>query len=424
MTKTVIIIVEGEILEKPLYFGKSGDLAIIDYFLRKSWRTVVMNANALQGEGISTAFEVKNNDYTENFYACTLNECWNIINEKTPATNSSGLVINIEFKEVALIELSNFLLISRAMPQSITNTFLQNFQKLSSKAGYVPQNLEDITLYKDKTIPYLLQKNNDNIEQLYEVYSTQCKKFKTSIGNGFNSIALNTNIIDISKPFKENHREISKVNGGICIKPFNLFGGIGVKLFKDSNQKQEIQKHLQEINQYFTQYGVNDRRLALVQEAVSYPEFGDIRILFSFGRFLGAFKRIEKHGKIHNTMHGGVIAPVCNSNMEFHHNFEKQYHKPFADVVAFLRLLNEKSSFLRNEFICGYDLLLTQNENVFQFKLTETNIPCPTGFSFLDSSLIASQNEILDLKTIETYFKNNTRTVDITLDCLVQKAGF
>ena len=172
------------------------------------------------------------------------------------------------------------------------------------------------------------------------------------------------------------------------------------------------------------EYGVSEKRLALVQEAVSHPEFGDIRTLFSFGRFLGAFKRIEKQGKIHNTMYGGVIAPVCNRNMEFHHSFEEQHRKPFKDAIALLRLLNEKSTFLRNEFICGYDLLLSHNKNDFQFKLTETNIPCPTGFAFMDASLITSQNVNFNTQTIQNYFTHNKRTVDIILDDLVQKTGF
>ena len=48
--KTVLIIVEAEVLEKPLYFGKSGDFAIIDYFLRHDWNVFLLNANNLQKE--------------------------------------------------------------------------------------------------------------------------------------------------------------------------------------------------------------------------------------------------------------------------------------------------------------------------------------------------------------------------------------
>ncbi|MDA0617102.1 MAG: hypothetical protein O3A66_00075, partial [Proteobacteria bacterium] len=110
------------------------------------------------------------------FYNCISNECKNIVNEKTPATNSENLTVKLQLTEVLLEDITGFLLISRAMPQSITNAFLENFQMLSSKAKYTPQNLKDITLYKDKAIPYLLQENEENMHIFTMFISKNAKR--------------------------------------------------------------------------------------------------------------------------------------------------------------------------------------------------------------------------------------------------------
>jgi hypothetical protein len=423
--KTVLIIVEAEVLEKPLYFGKSGDFAIIDYFLRNNWNVFLLNANNLQKEIIKEieVSEVQNEDYSTTFYESITLECCNIRNGKTPSTGADGLKVNLKVKKTNLSKVKDFLLLSRAMPQSITREFLRNFSNLGQNAFHVPQNMNEIYLYKDKVIPYLLQKNNDNLEMLYSTYSSETKKFVKQNGNIFESLSLNTFIIDLANSFEENYEKIIKINGKFCIKPFNLFGGIGVKIFQDSQNKKEILQHIETIKKEFIKYKVSERYFALVQEAVIFPEFGDVRVLFSYGKFIGAFIKCEPQGYIHNTMYGGIIIPVCNENFIFHQNFEQKYREPFLQTVHSLTSLNEMSSFLRNEFVCGYDLLLTEENKKLQFKLTETNIACPTGFPFLDSSLIVSLcKEEPSIEYIKAYFKNNARAIDIVMNSLVRQA--
>jgi len=281
--------------------------------------------------------------------------------------------------------------------------------------------VNEIYLYKDKVIPYLLQKNNDNLELLYSTYSPATKKFINKNDNIFESLSLNTLIIDLANSFEENYQKIIKMEGKFCIKPFNLFGGVGVKIFQDSKNQTEILKHIETIKQEFIKYKVSERYFALVQEAVILPEFGDVRVLFSYGKFIGAFIKCEPHGYIHNTMYGGIIIPVCNKNFIFHQNFEQKYRELFLQTVQKLTSLNEMSSFLRNEFICGYDLLLTKEKDKLQFKLTETNIACPTGFPFLDSSLIVSYKDELSIEDVREYFNNGARTIDIVMNALVHQ---
>lgn len=420
--KTAVIIVEQDVLEKPLYFGKSGDLAIIDFFLRKDWQVVLINAHDMQKKNFlpTHGFLVQYKDYTETFYQSMINECHNIVQGKTPATNAEGLGIKLSLTDTLLSHYHNFLLLSRAMPQSISGAFLANFNILAQQAQHVAQSMEEIALYKDKAIPYLLQSNEANIKQLYKIYSADCKIFKEHVGEQFKELSLRTTVIDTSLAFEELYGE--NIQGKVCMKPFNLFGGEGVKIFNDVNQKEEMQKHLGKIEAYFDKYNVNEQRLVLVQEAVFHPEFGDVRALFSFGKFLGAFKRFECHGQIHNTMHGGVIIPICNKEMEFYEGFEEQYRKPIQIAIKQLKELNKTSIFLRNEFVCGYDLLLTEGHYELQFKLTETNLPCPTGFAFLDCSLIVTQYASFDINQVKDYFAFNKRTIDVIMENLLDDA--
>lgn len=409
--KTALIIVEEEILEKPIYFGKSGDLSIIDYFLRNNFSVYLINANDLQKNIIdeNKIFLVENNVPPELYYNIMQLECENIINRKTPSTSGEDFIITLKLQEKSLKSVSKYLLISRAMPQSINKIFQKNFEILAQNAVKIPQNMEHIYLYKDKVIPYLLQKNNDNIQNLYKTYLPFEKEFfsKTS------SLALNTNIIDLSNPIGDNLKEIEKIQGKICIKPFNLFGGLGVKIFDNALEKEKIAVHLENIKSIFVQYKVSEKHLVLIQEAVKFPEFGDVRVLISYGKFIGAFKKVEPNNYIHNTMYGGIIEPICNEKFEFHQGFEMKYHKAFHLAINELLEICNQSSFLKNEFICGYDLLLTEEKNIVTFKLTETNIACPTGFPFMDASLLVNKyGNNVTLVNVKEYFKNNKRTIE------------
>ncbi|MFT4967070.1 MAG: hypothetical protein ACI9CD_000065 [Candidatus Deianiraeaceae bacterium] len=406
----VVVIVEEEFIKSSHHFGKSGDLAIVDYFIRQGWQVFLLNANFMKGESIPQSI-YKVVSYNDTFYEAMVQEWENILNKKTPSYSCERLKVNLELHEVSLFNVQNFLLISRVMPQSLTQQFLYNFNTLKKIAKASIQNMEDICLYKDKVIPYLLQKNN--IHNIQTIYSNNVVKFKTDITNDYSSLALATDIINIDQI---SDSDIVNIDEKICIKPFNLFGGIGVKVFNKSN-KETIIQHLRSIRKFFAQYNIVEEKLVLLQEVVQFPEFGDIRVLFSYGKFIGAFKRFEPNAQIHNTMYGGSIIPICRSDFLFDSEFPHKYHQPLLEAIQMLISLNTESRFLMNEFVCGYDLLLTECNGQLQFKLTETNIACPTGFAFLDAAnLFVFYKKKPTLESVKEYFHNNQRTIDIVMN--------
>jgi len=94
----VLIIVEAEVLNKPVYFGKSGDAAIIDYFLRNNWQVCLLDVENMQGiiSSATEIFEVQSGDYSTYFYQSMALECTNILQGKTPATNGDKLKFHMK----------------------------------------------------------------------------------------------------------------------------------------------------------------------------------------------------------------------------------------------------------------------------------------------------------------------------------------
>lgn len=426
--KTAFIILEEGVIHKPSYLGKSGDFCVLDYLLRNNYDTFVCNANDFQIQGLSTfkALHIKKQDYSQNYYHAVLNECHNIRNGKTPGSGISQMMsVLLEYDEISYVDLQKIaqegikpLLISRVMPQSLTGIFLENFSNLAKTMKTI-QNMPEIYLYKDKVIPFLLQKDGGNITDFYSTYNQYVSKFKKEITqNSYVNLAIDSILIDINADFKTNYMKISDfAKWPICIKPFNLFGGIGVGLFTNIN-KEQIKAHLELIRGKFQEFAVIEKQLILIQRAVAKPEFGDIRVIFSHGNFLGAFKRYEAKNRIHNTINGAVIIPICNSKMEFFQTLETKYHSAFASAIKQITTLNSHSDFLKNEFVCGYDLLLDEQNELPQFKMTETNIACPTGFAFLDTSLVYHSIKDINLENIIKYFAENKRIIDSCLSGL------
>jgi hypothetical protein len=411
----VLIILENDVINNSFYLGKSGDFANIDYFLRHNYEVFVCNANDLQNSAQELpVFLVKNYDYTDNYYEAILNECRNITNKKTPAFGmTEEMSIKLEYQGAEFSEIQNgALLFSRAMPQSLTAIFLKNFRTLQTKFQTI-QNMEEIVLYKDKVIPFLLQNNEEYIADFARIYTPDILNFRNQIAkNGYQKLAIDSIVMDLDDDFELNLQKIQQFRKNqICIKPFNLFGGIGVGIFQNI-QKNEIQKHFETIKGKFKEFNVTEKHLVLVQKAVKHPDFGDIRAIFSKGEFLGAFKRYEPKHWIHNTMNGAIIVPVCNKNLEFFSSFESKYHAAFKLAIAMISNLNNCVDFLKNEIFYGCDLLLDETQEGFEFKLTEINIACPTGFAFLDSSLLYNSHIDLNTNNVKEYFEKNGRVID------------
>ena len=75
-----------------------------------------------------------------------------------------------------------------------------------------------------------------------------------------------------------------------------------------------------------------------------------------------------------------------------------------------------ESDFLKKEFICGCDLLLDGNS----FKLTETNIACPTGFAFLEASILyIKHGKELTILELEQHFENNETLISRVISPLI-----
>lgn len=425
MSKTAFVILESDVIHQPFYPGKSGDFAIIDYLLRNNYDTFICDVNDLQVQDLPKlkTLHIKKKDYSQNYHDAILNECRNIINKKTPGFRmDSTMRVSFEYDSISSLDLhSNAknaikpLLISRAMPQSLTKNFLKNFSFLAKNTETI-QNMPEICLYKDKAIPFLLQKDKQNIADFYKIYGKNPAKFKEDVAkNHYTSLAIDSMLIDINDDFNSNYRKISDfAKWPICIKPFNLFGGVGVGIFENIGME-AAKAHLELIRGKFQEFSVTERQLAVVQKTVARPEFGDIRVIFTRGKFRGAFKRYEPKHHIHNTINGAIIVPVCNANMQFFQTFEIKYRNAFTEAIRQITELNSRSAFLQNEFICGYDLLLDEQNNQPQFKLTETNIACPTGFAFLDASIICNNIAELSKQNIVKYFTENKRVIDSCL---------
>lgn len=413
----VLIIVEKDVLNngkcEGLLPSKSGDFAIIGYFLQKNWKVLLLEVSKMQKfEG--NVYEVKSEDFTSQLAQSLLQECENIQNYKKPDFN--GVVIELQVSKINFQECD--LLISRAMPQSLDNIFVKSFNHLQKLAKKTIQNIEEICFYKDKVIPLLLQKNEflDDFWKLHE----KTRFIENFVGE---KISLLTTICNVYEEISVVMQKAQKIGKPFCLKPFNLFGGLGVKVFQDFNQA-EIEDHLKNIDAIFNNYGV-ENKMVLIQEGVQFPDFGDVRVLCSFGRFLGAFKRLEPQGKIHNTMHGGVIRPICDGLDNFHEEFAVELREPLMFAIEKVLQMGHNSGFLKNEFICGYDFLLTKKSGKFCFVLTETNIACPTGFSFLDSARLFIQNgEKLTLKDAKQFIDSGNLSVNFALDEAVLRLGF
>lgn len=412
--KQVLIILENDVLNEGFYLGKSGDFCVVDYFLRHSFEVFTCGVEDVKNnlENLKI-FKVQNQDYANNYYKAIWNECGNMKNQKSPGFGKTNeMCVKLELHESELGEIKNgALLFSRAMPQSLTEKFLVNFKILSNKLQAL-QNMEAIVLLKDKVIPFLLQENKEKIDDLAKVYNDEILKFKNQVKGNYESLVVDSIITDLDENFEKNYEKIEQfAKFEICIKPFNLFGGVGVGIFKKID-KDVVKKHLDKIKEQFVEYGVNERHLVVVQKAVKHPAFGDIRAIFAYGKFIGAFKRWEQKNMIHNTMNGAVILPVCDENFKFSQEFEKQYHNSFIKAIKKIAQLSQDLEFLQNEPFYGCDLLLDEVGGGFQFKLTEINIACPTGLSFLEQSLIFTHFQWHSIAGIKKYYNLNGRIID------------
>ncbi len=401
--QTVIVIIENDVfqqgIDNGLYLGRSGDFAIINHFFEDGYKVIITTPSLLIK---NKKFVIETIQYSTPNVAiqCIFQEYQNIIQNLPP---SSGQIEDLLGK-IIVSPIENIkdisLLISRAMPQSLTDDFLVQFNQLAQISQIVPQNMEDICLYKDKVIPYLLQNNHENVSTLYAEYSPIVAKFRNQLKADYSSIAMNTSIVELVSGVNIDEK-IRAIPLPICIKPFNLFGGIGVGVF---NEYSKAVEHFQKIEEEFAKYQITQTKLVLIQQAVKNPEFGDIRAIFSRGNFLGAFKRYEPINNIHNTINGARIIPVCDETLNFSDTFPKNLHTPFTTAIQTLRSLFHDVEFLKQEFICGCDFLLDGTS----FKLTEINIACPTGFAFLEASLLyIKHGKMLKLTEIEEHFQSN-----------------
>ncbi len=416
-TKTVVVIIENDVLELGVelgfYLGRSGDFTIINHFFEDIYK-VVISTPSLLIDGKFLAVESINFEVQNAAVKCIFQEYQNIVRNLPPSMGENerllGKIIVSPIDEVSDISL----LISRVMPQSLTHEFLAEFNKLAQISQNVPQNMEDICLYKDKVIPYLLQNNEENIAILYATYSPLAEKFCNKLQGNYNSIAMRTSIVDISHltdvaNVAEIDSKLRKMPLPVCVKPFNLFGGIGVGVFDEYSKAVE---HFHKIDEAFTKYQISKQKLVLIQQAVKTPEFGDIRVIFSHGKFLGAFKRYEPIGKIHNTINGARIVPVCDANLNFSDAFELHLQTPFTHAITQLQALFNEIEFLKTEFICGCDFLL----DGISFKLTEINIACPTGLAFLEASLLyIKHGKNLTLLAAQQRFAQNCTLINFAI---------
>jgi len=415
IVKNVVIILEKDVLEQELHIGRSGDLVILKHFFERCCKVFVVTAQSMQINEFGNLESLNLNIIediqckAENIYnKSTYQEYLNILNGNlpsygvTPEMHTRIIIKPCKFNEIGSIDI----LLSRAMPQSLTEQFLLNFQKLKEFAEIAPQNMAEICLYKDKAIPYLLQNNPKNLSLIYEKYSQKLVKFKNEITKVYSSLAIETIIIDATQSHSEIEKVLTKIPLPVCIKPFNLFGGVGVGVFQNYS---DALNHFKKINNEFEKYQINEKRLVLAQKAVKTPEFGDIRAVFSYGKFLGAFKRYEPIGQIHNTINGAMIIPVSDFEFNFANEFEENLRKPFIEAIHLLKSLFLESEFLKSEFICGCDFLLDHT----LFKLTEINIACPTGFVFLEASLLCIKyGRELNIEDLNEYFSTNGHFFD------------
>jgi hypothetical protein len=410
---TVVIIIENDVFKQGihngLYLGRSGDFAIINHFVEIGWNVILTTPSFLSENKFFGIKEIQYSTHNVHIKAI-FQEYQNIINNLPPSFGAKdGLLGKVVVTPIKITEIS--LLISRVMPQSLTNEFLSSFENLATISKNTPQNMQNICLYKDKVIPYLLQNNAKNIEAIYKNYSPQVSQFQKQLSKNYSTIAINTSIVRLENATNI-EEELQKIPLPICVKPLNLFGGIGVGVFE--NYKNSLAQFAK-INREFEKYQITEK-LVLIQEAVQNPEFGDIRVMFSKGKFLGAFKRYEPINKIHNTINGARIIPVCDEALNFSDTFPKNLHTPFTQTISVLKELFLDSDFLKKEFICGCDLLLDGNS----FKLTETNIACPTGFSFLEASLIyIKHGKELTISNFNQYFEANPTLISRAISPLI-----
>jgi|GEM_PF-5914508 len=403
---TVVIIIENDVFQggtsEGFYLGRSGDFTIINHFVEIGWNVNLTTPSFLSENKFFGIKEIQYSTHNVHIKAI-FQEYQNIIHNLPPSFGKNEeLLGKIVATSIEITEIS--LLISRVMPQSLTDKFLSDFENLAKISKNTPQNMQNICLYKDKVIPYLLQNNAKNIETIYENYSSKVSQFQKQLLKDYAQIAINTSIVRLENTTNI-EEELEKIPLPICIKPFNLFGGIGVAVFENY---EDSLTHFENINREFEKYQITEK-LILIQEAVKNPEFGDIRVMFSKGKFFGAFKRYEPINKIHNTINGARIIPICDENLNFSDTFPQNLHAPFTQATFALKELFMESDFLKNEFICGCDLLLDGNF----FKLTETNIACPTGFAFLEASLIyIKRGKELAISEFENYFAENPTLIN------------
>jgi hypothetical protein len=110
---------------------------------------------------------------------------------------------------------------------------------------------------------------------------------------------------------------------------------------------------------------------------------------------------------------GAIIVPVCNGDFVFFQTFEEAYRNAFKEAIEHMTQLNKSVDFLQKEVFYGGDLLLDEAGGTFQFKLTEINIDCPTGFAFLESSLICNSGFELNFGNIEKYYEEKGKIIDL-----------
>ena len=120
-------------------------------------------------------------------------------------------------------------------------------------------------------------------------------------------------------------------------------------------------------------------------------------------------------------MNGAIIVPVCNGDFVFFQTFEGKYHNAFKEAIEHMTQLNKSVDFLQKEVFYGGDLLLDEAGGKFQFKLTEINIACPTGFAFLESSLICNSGFELNFGNIAKYYAEKGKIIDLCFAGLLPK---
>ena len=87
--KKALIILESDVLTKPLYFGKSGDLTLIYYFLQH-FEVYITSVDKVLAGNLKVA-QIPHAQYQQTYQKCLKHECVNILNSLSPASGAEHL---------------------------------------------------------------------------------------------------------------------------------------------------------------------------------------------------------------------------------------------------------------------------------------------------------------------------------------------